>query len=230
MGQQPGAGTAAGNRVIRRRCRDDGVAGPAGELGADMPDHLEPARHVIERFGDVLADPAQRTAAGGAGAGRGMNDILARQVFRQRTPGRLLRLGGSQGRRRHDRRGGGEPLGLVGFQRLDRQLELLGFARQLLRRAAELGPPVTRQLEAQLGDLRLGGDRILRHRGDDPLQRLRVIGQLIGRDRHPVIESRPDACDPPKRTADSLCRGSPGQLRLGGANRPPPVDPLQQHR
>ena len=105
-----------------------------------------------------------------------MDHILARQMLRQRAPRRLLRFGGGLDRRRHDRRGGGEPLGLVGFQRLDRQLELLGLARQLLRRAAELGPPVTRQLEAQLGDLRLGGDRILRHRGDDPLQRFGSSG------------------------------------------------------
>jgi hypothetical protein len=58
---------------------------------------------------------------------------------------------------------------LVGFQGLERQLELLGVARQLLRRAAKLGPPVTRQLEFQPGDLGLGSQRILRHRGDDAL-------------------------------------------------------------
>jgi hypothetical protein len=40
--------------------------------------------------------------------------------------------------------GDGDPLGLVSFQRLDRQLELVGFALQLLRRAAKLGAPVTR--------------------------------------------------------------------------------------
>jgi hypothetical protein len=39
-------------------------------------------------------------------------------------------------------RGGGHPLGLVGLQTLDRQFELLDLARQLLRRAPELGPPV----------------------------------------------------------------------------------------
>jgi hypothetical protein len=82
MGQEPGAGAAAGNRVIGRRCRDDAVAGPARELGADVPDHLEPARHVIERLGDVLTDPTQRAAAGRAGAWRGMDYILARQVLR----------------------------------------------------------------------------------------------------------------------------------------------------
>jgi hypothetical protein len=49
---------------------------------------------------------------------------------------------------------------LVGLQRLGRQLELLGFARQLLRGTAELGPPVARQLEFQPDDLSLGGQRI----------------------------------------------------------------------
>ena len=73
---------------------------------------------------------------------------------------------------------------LVGLQRLERQLELLGLARQLLRGTAELGPSVTRQLEFQPGDLGLGGQRILRHRGDDALQRSEVVGQIVGRDRH----------------------------------------------
>jgi len=41
-------------------------------------------------------------------------------------------------------------------------------------------PPVTGQLKAQPGDLGLGGDRVLCHRGNDPLQRLRIVGKLIG--------------------------------------------------
>jgi hypothetical protein len=86
-----------------------------------------------------------------------MPQILSGQVWRQRAPRRLLRLG-----RRLDccgdrRRYRCEPLRLVGLQRLERQLELLGVARQLLRGTAKLGPPVTRQLEFQPGDLGLGG-------------------------------------------------------------------------
>jgi hypothetical protein len=91
MGQEPGAGAAAGNRVIRRRRCDDGIAGAAGQLCTDVSDDLEPARHVIECFGGVLADPTQRAAAGGAGARRPMPHLFARQVLRQRAPGRLLR-------------------------------------------------------------------------------------------------------------------------------------------
>ena len=109
-----------------------------------------------------------------------MDHVFARQMLRQRAPCRLLCFHRALYNGRDYRRGDGEPLRLVSLQRLDRQLELVGFALQLLRRAAELSPPVTRQLEAQLGNLGLGGDRVLRHRGDDPLQRLRLIGKLIG--------------------------------------------------
>jgi len=44
-------------------------------------------------------------------------------------------------------------------------------------------------MEAQLGDLCLGGDRVLQQRRDDALQHLCIVGKLIGRDRHPLIES-----------------------------------------
>jgi hypothetical protein len=156
-----------------------------------MPDHLEPARHVIEGLGDVLADPPQRAAARGAGARGGMQHLLARQVVRQRPTGRLLRLGRALDRSAHDRQGTGNPLGLVLFQGLDRQLELLGFARQFLRGAAVFGSLISRQLEFQPGNLDLRGQRILRHCGDEPLQRLRVVWQLIRGDRHSGIESSP---------------------------------------
>ena len=191
MGQQPGAGAATGNRVIGCRRRHHGVAGPARQFLADMPDHFEAAGHVIEGLGDVLADPAQRAAARGAGARGGMPRVLARQVVRQRPTGRLLRLGRALDRSAHDRQGTGNPLGLVLFQGLDCQLELLGFARQFLRGAAVFGPLISRQLEFQPGDLDLRGQRILRHRGDDPLQRLRLVRQLIRGDRHSGIESNP---------------------------------------
>ena len=57
MGEEPGTGASAGDRVIGRRRRNDRVASPARQLLADMPDHLEAAGHIIERLGDLLADP-----------------------------------------------------------------------------------------------------------------------------------------------------------------------------
>jgi hypothetical protein len=47
MRQQSRPGPAAGDRVVRRRRRDDRVAGPAGQLLAHVPDHLEAAGHNV---------------------------------------------------------------------------------------------------------------------------------------------------------------------------------------
>ena len=105
-------------------------------------------------------------------------------MLRQRAASRLLCFGRGLdgcGDRRRCRR---QPLRLVALQRLERQLELLGLARQLLRGSAELGPSISRQLEFQPGDLGLRRQRILRHRGDDALQRGEVVGQIVGCDRH----------------------------------------------
>ena len=55
------------------------LAHAAGESFQDMPDHLEVPRHIIERLGNVGADPTQRTAAGWTSARSGMHDLLARQ-------------------------------------------------------------------------------------------------------------------------------------------------------
>ena len=90
VGQQPGAGAAAGDRVIGRRRGDNGVAGPARQLLADMPDHLEATWHVVERLADVLADPAQRAAAGGQAPARRVPHFFARQMLWQRPACRLL--------------------------------------------------------------------------------------------------------------------------------------------
>ena len=65
-----------------------------------------------------------------------------------------------------------------------RTFELLDFARQFLRRAPELGPPITRQLKLQLGDLGPRRQRVARHLGDNALQRGNVVGQGFRRDRH----------------------------------------------
>src|SRR6476661_2019860 len=130
-----------------------------------MPDHLEPAGHVIERLGGVFADTPKRTAAGWTGAGCGMKYVLTRQLFRQRASRRLLCF---------DR-----ALDCGCYAWRDRR-ELLGLMGQLLRRTPELCPAIASELESQLGDLGLSRDRILRHRRDDLLQRLRVVRQLIG--------------------------------------------------
>jgi hypothetical protein len=169
VGEQAGAGAPAGDRVIGRRRRDHGIASAAGQLFAHMPDHLEAAGHVIEGLAHLFADPAQGAAAMRAGAGSRVPHLFARQMLGQWPGRRLLPLDRFLDRRRYRRRGSSPPLRLIGFQGLDRQLELLDLARQLLRGPAELGAAVARQLELQLGDLGLRRHRIARHVGDDPL-------------------------------------------------------------
>jgi hypothetical protein len=68
-----------------------------------------------------------------------MPHILSGQVFRQWAPRRLLRFGLDY--RGDCRRCRCQPFRLVGLQRLKRQFELLGVARQLFRGSAELGSP-----------------------------------------------------------------------------------------
>ncbi len=68
-----------------------------------------------------------------------------------------------------------------------------GGYSMLLRGTAKLGPPITRQLEFQPGDQGLGGQRMLRHRGDDAAQRCGGVGQGVGRDRHARSGSDPQS-------------------------------------
>ena len=169
VSEQSRSGPPARDCVVWRRRRDHRVAGPAGQLFANVADHLETARHVIEGLGHLVADLAQRAAAAGTGAGRGVPQILSGQVLRQWAPRRLLRLGRGLDCRAGRRRCRRELFRLVSLQGLERQLELLGLARQLLRGTAKLDPPIPCQLEFQPSDLGLGGQRILRHSGDDAL-------------------------------------------------------------
>jgi len=79
--EQAGAGAPAGDHMIgRRRCHHR-VAGPARQLLAHMPDHLEAAGHVIEGLGHLFADPAQGAAAMRAGAGGRVPHLFARQML-----------------------------------------------------------------------------------------------------------------------------------------------------
>jgi hypothetical protein len=143
MCEQPRSGAAAGDRVVGGRRGHHRVANPARQSLADMPEDLEPARHVIEGLADLVGDLAQRAAATGTGARCGMPQILSGQVLRQPPPCRFLRLGRRLDCCGYRQRCRCEPFRLVGLQRLERQLELLGVARQLLRGTAKLGPPIT---------------------------------------------------------------------------------------
>jgi hypothetical protein len=181
MREQPGAGTAAGDGVVGRGSLHHGLAGSAGEGLAHVPHHLEAARHVIEALRHVLADPAQATAAGRAGAGAGMSDGLARQMIGQGAAPRpsacrLDRLGDDRSRR--------EALGLVDLQGLDGEFELLDAGLQLLGRDAELRPLQPGEFAAELLDQRVGMNGVPRHADDHAFERIHVIRQRGMIDSH----------------------------------------------
>lgn len=149
VGQQPRAGPPALDRQRRQRRLGDALAGPAGELWPDVPDHLEARWHVFEHLGHVLAERAQIAAALRAGAGGGVHHLLARQMFGQRPARRLARCPGAGGAD-HLQPGGGRLLGgraprLGRLEVLELQLELGDLPAQPLRRLAELLAPQPRE-------------------------------------------------------------------------------------
>ena len=69
----------------RRRRLADLLAIPAGELLADVLDHLPLARDRFQRLGNGLAQFAQPPAAAAKASGRsGHDQSFARQMFRER--------------------------------------------------------------------------------------------------------------------------------------------------
>ncbi len=119
VGKECRSGPAAGNGVVRCRGLDHRLAIPAGEGLADVPHDLEAARHIVEGLGDVGADPAQSTAALRAGTCHRVDDLLARQMVRQRPACRLDLLDLGLDHRCHGR-DRGHSLGVVRLQRFDR--------------------------------------------------------------------------------------------------------------
>src|SRR6476469_1856718 len=120
-----------------------------------MADYLEAAGDVIEYLGDVLTDLAHRTSTGRADLAQLVHDLGARQMFGQGSPaGRFLPQRQIALR---CRRGHGNSLwrgsGRLGLQLIKHQFQLLDDARDLLRRAAELLAPQTRDLDLQLLNL-----------------------------------------------------------------------------
>ena len=69
MRQHAGSGTPTRRRQRRCRWLGNRVAAPTGVFRPYMPDHSEPARDIVEDFGDVFAKLGQVAAAGRTGAG-----------------------------------------------------------------------------------------------------------------------------------------------------------------
>lgn len=175
VGEEPGAGPAALDRHAGQRRLDDAVAGSAAELGADVPDDPERGGHIVQLLGDILADPAHRTAAIRADAGGLVHDLVPRQVVGQRLaegPGGLRPY-------RRDGRGSGLRLDL-----LQRELQLLYLACDLLRRAAELHPAQPRQLEPEPLGEQLVGVALGVDLDQQRLQEGGIVGQRCDVERH----------------------------------------------
>src|SRR3546814_459623 len=59
MGQQPGARPAPLDRLVGHGGLGDRLAAPAGELRAQVADHMEAARPILQDLGHVLAQPTR---------------------------------------------------------------------------------------------------------------------------------------------------------------------------
>ena len=84
MGEQAGPGTSPLDRARRQGRLADGLAAGAGQARAHDPVHDEPTGHVVQLFGDILAQRLQPAAARSAGIAGREHGLLARQVRRQR--------------------------------------------------------------------------------------------------------------------------------------------------
>ncbi len=82
MRQHGGRGAAARCRHRRGRRLGDDIARLAGKFWAHVADDLEVSRYIVEDLGDIFAELAHATAAGGADAGAVgfglMHNLLAR--------------------------------------------------------------------------------------------------------------------------------------------------------
>jgi hypothetical protein len=79
-------------RLGCRRLRD-AVATLARQLRTHVANDADHRRHVVQHFGDVLAQTVQSAAAFGTGAGCGVFHSRARQVFGERPARRLAPSG-----------------------------------------------------------------------------------------------------------------------------------------
>src|SRR5512147_790471 len=148
--QQPRTRPAALDRQRRHRGLVHALACAAGEAGADVADHLEPRRLIVENFRDVLTDDVQLAAARRtAAASRFMPALLPRQMTGQWPPATFLPGIGCW--RRRCEAGLRLQCGDLFLDRLQAQRQLIGMA--LLRGAAEALPFQRREEQPQLLDL-----------------------------------------------------------------------------
>ncbi len=154
--QQAGTGPTAGDHMERRGRLADALAVAAGELLADVLDHLPLPRNDLERLGDILAQLGQtRPAAAGAGRRAGHHHPLARQMLGERLARAALAAErgdiGGLGRRLLGRE---FILRRRRFQFFELQFHLIEQPRAALRALAVNLPPELLDLQLQMHDQR----------------------------------------------------------------------------
>ena len=160
--EQPGARAPPLDGHGRQGRLHDALARPAAEARADVAHDPERGGHIVELLGHILAHAPHGAAAVGADARALMHHVLARQVVGQRLavrPGGVSRP--SDGRRRRGRR--------FCLALLQTELQLVRFARQLLRRAAERHAAKPGHLHSELLKLRASGH-------EHGLQEVHIVG------------------------------------------------------
>src|SRR6185503_4795456 len=138
-----------------------------------------------------------------------MNDRLAGQILWQGSARRLLCIESLFHQFRESRRTARPLFFAILFERLDRELELGNGLLQLLRGSPKLRPLQARELEAQLLDLDLRGHHLLHHGRDDALQRVDIVGKVLGLDRHADSESYRLPLEETGFVSESPCRTIP---------------------
>ncbi len=172
MGDQPRRRHSARDRQPRHRCLHHRLARPARHRRADVADHLEPPRNIVQDLGHRLAHhPQPVIAAHRADALDLVADLAARKGRRKIPPGTGTDLPAAR------RRAGalapipaeavipGVRIGGIRLQLFQYQFQLFDPLRQPFRRPPEHPPPQPRQLNLQRLDLKcLGPQSRLRPR------------------------------------------------------------------
>ena len=96
MGDQPGPGSPTFDRQCGHRRLDDGLAGPAAQLGAKMLNDLIARREIFQHVTLVLPDVTEHGAATArANADRIVSDNFTGKMPGQRLAHRMSALGGT---------------------------------------------------------------------------------------------------------------------------------------
>ena len=221
--QQAGAGPTPGNYMERRRSLADLLAVAAGELLADVLDHLPLPRDDLQRLGDVLAQLAQpRAATAKANSRARLDHPLTRQMLGEGLARRTLAGEGHHiGGLGHGPLGGDLVLGGRTLELLERQLHLIEQPHRAFRALAIELARQLRDLQLLMGDhgLIVGGlglghrqfrldpgrpgrflDALCALLDQRRLQRGDVVAEVLGRRRHGArlshIADRPSVTQP----------------------------------